>query len=223
MNLVLLPEKHCRLTANKIWHKYMNFSINDIPSSTAKRMIDTSVWQKECTVSIDRLKLLKISHYNFDNQISIGHLIVLDKVSQAVLNIFKELLILKFPIHSMMTIEEFGGNDELSMEANNSTAFNFRYIAGTKKLSLHSYGLAIDINPLQNPYIIIHDDSKKVTVFPTEGTNFLNRHNQRTGMVEPIIKIFEKYGFNEWGGDWNTPIDYHHFQIPRHEVDKLII
>ena len=120
-------------------------------------------------------------------------------------------------------MNDFNGSDELSMAANNSSCFNFRPIAGTKTLSMHSYGLAIDINPVQNPFIVIKDRFQKVIVHPKQATEFLNRHNQRSGMVEPIVGILKKYGFSQWGGVWNNPIDYHHFQVSREEVAALIL
>lgn len=200
----------------------MKFNINEIPDPIAKNMVSTSVWKKECPVGIERLKLLEVSHYNFVHTISTGQLIVLDKISQAVLNIFEELLVLKFPINSIKTMDEFRGNDELSMATNNSSCFNFRPINGTDKLSMHSYGLAIDINPVQNPFIMIDKTSNNIKVLPEQSVDFLNRHNKREGMVEPIVEIFRKYGFSEWGGNWNTPIDYHHFQVPRKAVAELI-
>ena len=214
--------KHYRLIANKICHRFMNFSINNLHPDLAQDMINNHYLTKDCPVKINRLKLLTVSHYNFDSQISVGQIMVLDKISQAVLDIFKELFLLKFPIYSIKLLNEFNGSDELSMAANNSSCFNFRPIAGTKILSMHSYGLAIDINPMQNPFIVIKNNSKKVTVFPQQATKFLNRYNQRNGMVEPIVGIFKKHGFSEWGGEWNSPIDYHHFQISRKEINNLI-
>ena len=87
---------------------------------------------------------------------------------------------------------------------------------------MHSYGLAIDINPVQNPFIMIDKTSNNIKVLPGQSVDFLNRHNKQEGMVEPIVEIFRKYGFSEWGGNWNTPIDYHHFQVPRKAVAELI-
>jgi hypothetical protein len=197
----------------------VHFNIRDIPPIIIENMLEKSVWQKGCPITIDRLKLVDIKHYDFFEKITSGQIIVLDKIANSVVKIFEELFALKFPIHSVKTIEEFGGNDYLSMEENNSSCFNFRNIPSVGIISIHSYGAAIDINPVQNPFIIIEKDV--VTVFPKQSVEFLNRNNQRKGMVEPIVPIFEKYGF-EWGGFWNTPIDYHHFQIPRNKIEELV-
>ena len=133
----------------------------------------------------------------------------------ATLSIFGELYQIRFPIHQMETIENFQGDDEKSMKANNSSCFNFRKIAGTDKLSIHSYGLAIDINPKQNPYVT------NGIIYPEDGASYLNRETQRPGMVEPIVDIFKRNGFEIWGGEWKDPIDYHHFQVSKEFLSKL--
>lgn len=183
----------------------MNFTINQIPDDIALRMKKISIWTQECPVRIEQLRLLEISHYNFLGNIVVGQLVVLDKIAENVLKIFEQLLIVKFPIQNIKPIDAYNGNDELSMESNNSSCFNFRPIAGSDRLSIHSYGLAIDINPVQNPFIEINDKTNIVKIFPKEGGKYLNRGNIRAGMVEPIVGIFKKHGF-EWGGNWNSPI-----------------
>ena len=199
----------------------MKFNICEIPNEIIKSMMDKSVWTKNCPIDITRLKLLELSHYNFDYEVCNGQMVTLDKVSKNVLCIFQELFSLKFPIHSIKLMDEFDGNDKLSMSANNSSCFNFRNIEGTNTVSMHSYGLAIDVNPVQNPYIITDGKTSSVQILPEKSTDFLNRTNQRAGMVEPIVKIFAKHGFSQWGGDWKSPIDYHHFQTPRDMLKEL--
>ena len=217
----LLLEKPCPLTADITWLKYMHFNIKEIPSTIVKQMKHKNVWQSDCPVSIKQLRLVEISHLNFEGNTQSGEIIVLDKLAPSVLKIFQELMIIKFPIHSAYLIDKYDGDDEKSMVANNSSSFNFRKIAGSTKLSMHAYGLAIDINPVQNPYIEIKNDGF-AQVHPKSGIDFLNRSNLRPGMVESIVPIFKKYGFSEWGGNWNKPIDYHHFQIPQSQVNELI-
>ena len=199
----------------------MHFNIKEIPSTIVKQMKHKNVWQSDCPVSIKQLRLVEISHLNFEGNTQSGEIIVLDKLAPSVLKIFQELMIIKFPIHSAYLIDKYDGDDEKSMVANNSSSFNFRKIAGSTKLSMHAYGLAIDINPVQNPYIEIKNDGF-AQVHPKSGIDFLNRSNLRPGMVESIVPIFKKYGFSEWGGNWNKPIDYHHFQIPQSQVNELI-
>ena len=197
----------------------MEFTINDITSAQQSAMINSGVWKAECPVNISRLKMLHIGHYNFDGQIQLGKMVVLDSIAKPVLNIFQELLTLKFSIHLMLPMEAYSGSDELSMQANNSSCFNFRNIAGSDKLSLHSYGLALDVNPIQNPYII--NKGTVSEVLPHQGVDFLNRADKRPGMIEEMVPIFIKHGFTEWGGNWDAP-DYHHFQIPRGQINQYL-
>jgi hypothetical protein len=139
------------------------------------------------------------------------------------IDIFKELFAVQFPIDKIKTIEQYHGDDIASMEDNNSSSFNYRKIAGTDKLSIHSYGLAIDINPVQNPMISINNQTHSIEVYPKQGVNFLNRNNVRPGMLEPIVDIFKKHGLDVWGGSWNNPIDYHHFQVEKELAEKMIL
>jgi len=194
----------------------MKFEINELPAQVQLSMKNSGVWSAECPVPMSKLRLLKLSYYDFSNQIIVGKMVVLDKVAESVISIFKELLALKFPIYNIGLIDAYNGDDELSMAANNSSCFNFRKIDGSSLLSMHSYGLAIDINPVQNPFI------QKDKILPLDGKNFLNRGEKAVGMVEPIIDIFYKHGFTVWGGGWTTPIDYHHFQVPREQVKIML-
>ena len=210
-------ERPYQLMAAITWHKFMDFSINQLSKKIKDAMQDTKVWTKECPVSFEQLRILDIFHYEFDQNLKSGQIIVNEIIAIDTINIFKRLVDIKFPIYSVIPIHEFSGDDDLSLGKNNCSCFNFRKIEGSNLLSMHSYGLAIDINPLQNPFIKINDD-KTVQILPKEGVNYLNRNNIRQGMVEPIVTIFEVNGINEWGGNWNTPIDYHHFQKPRSSV-----
>ena len=194
----------------------MKFEIKDIPLDIQDKMIEKKVWASECIISLTKLKLLTLSHYNFDNRIEIGQMVALGSMADSVIAIFQELFALKFPIHTIKLVDEFEGDDELSMSANNSSCFNFRKIAGTNKLSLHAYGLAIDINPMQNPFI------QNGKILPANGKDFIDRSKVKAGMIEPVVEVFYKYGFTEWGGNWQEPIDYHHFQVPRQQIEAFL-
>lgn len=165
--------------------------------------------------TIDDIVLLKLEHYNFDGSVEQGEILVLNKIAQSVIHIFQELFVAKFPIAKMKLIHHYNWDDNLSMIDNNTSCFNYRVILNSTKLSMHSYGLAIDINPVQNPCIVLENATQHI--MPSEGKAYLNRNDYRPGMVEPIIYIFEKYGFS-WGGNWSDPIDYHHFQINREDI-----
>jgi len=189
------------------------FNITPLTAKDKAILTEKNIWKPACPVPLARLHKCQLSYVDFDGvKHDDGIMVVLDTVSEQVIAIFRELLAQKFPIHSIMPIDVFNGDDEASMAANNSSSFNFREIAGTSKLSMHSYGLAIDVNPLQNPYI-----TGGVT-YPDAGKAYLDRGNIRPGMVEPIVPIFAKHGFDVWGGDWETPKDWHHFQVASSKV-----
>ena len=136
--------------------------------------------------------------------------------------VFEELLKIKFPIKKISLIDNYNGDDQLSMSDNNSSCFNYRKITNSKIISMHSYGLAIDINPVQNPYIFDSKVENMLEIWPDEGKLYLNRTNRRAGMVEPIVTLFAYYGFTVWGGSWNEPLDYHHFQIDRLHLSDFL-
>ena len=132
----------------------MIFSIEEVPDHILSLMKSKNIWISECPVPITKLRFLNVLHYDFDNKLLPGQIIVHEKLSTNVISIFEELLKIKFPIKKISLIDNYDGNDELSMSDNNTSCFNYRSIANSEIISMHSYGLAIDINPVQNPYII---------------------------------------------------------------------
>ena len=194
-------------------------SINLIDEEYGAVLKAKGVWAEECPVSLARLRKLEVPYWSFNDETQWGQLIVMDACAPYVVKIFEELHRMRFPIYSMKTIDEFDGSDEASMEANNSSAFNYRRIPGTDRISIHSYGLAIDVNTVQNPYFghSYESDDKACTIveiWPKQGVEYVNRSLQRKGMVEPIVEVFYQAGFRDWGGTWKA-FDYHHFQLPR--------
>ena len=203
-----------------------SFSIKLLTEDYKEKLKKEGLWKSNCPVSLDRLRAVHVTHYDFQGGIQEGYIIVLDAVAPFVMTIFQELFQEGFPLHKVVPIDEYGGNDDASMSDNNSSAFNYRPIAGKTILSIHSYGLAIDINPVQNPYMgnsFINKEKQcgAIEVWPIEGLGYINRRHLQPGMVEEIVDIFHKYGFREWGGDWKDLMDYHHFQTPRFLADLL--
>lgn len=195
-------------------------------SDQIAEMCQKQVWRPECPVPLERLRKVCFSHYTFDNTVCHeGELVVLDSVAPFVENIFKKLFEVRFPIQQARAIEYYDGSDERSLADNNSACFNCREILGGGIISIHSYGLAIDINPIQNPYIAPQDLSNpligQLQILPAAGAHYLNRRNRRPGMVEDIVDIFKENGFYIWGGNWNDPIDYQHFQPSRAMAQML--
>jgi len=154
------------------------------------------------------LTYLTVTHVSFHGESVIGHLIVADEIGDEVLEIFMEIYESGFPIYSIKLIDYFDAIDYYSMAANNSHAFNFRYIAGTSVISRHGFGMAIDINPIQNPYI------RGETIWPAAGAEYLDRSNIRPGMIVQGCAVYNAFISRGWiwGGNWTSPRDYHHFE-----------
>lgn len=156
----------------------------------------------------DFLSYLTVTHKDFSGESKQGHLIVAAEIAEEVLDIFREIYRARFPIYSIKLIDYFDALDYYSMKANNSSAFNFRYIAGTNRLSRHAFGMAVDINPIQNPY------QRGSTIWPAAGEPYLDRSYVRQGMIVPgdaVYTAFVSRGWI-WGGNWASPRDYHHFE-----------
>ncbi len=165
-------------------------------------------------VGCDRLRLLKFGYIDFGGQThSDGEMVVLDAVADHVLQVFGALRGQLFPIASVKLMDHYDGDDDASMAQNNTSAFNVRRVAGSSAMSLHAYGVAIDLNPVQNPYIT--RSGRSLSVDPRSGADYVSRKKLRPGMAEPVVDVFARHGFVEWGGYWRNPIDYQHFQVGR--------
>ena len=161
---------------------------------------------------LSALRLVRVSHHDFDGRVQLGELIVAAQIASEVVAIFERLFAARFPIASLQRIDRFEGSDDASMAANNSSAFNFRRVQGTDVLSHHALGLAIDINPCQNPWV------RGDRVDPPAARAYLDRQQLRPGMIVrpgPVLAAFGEYGWY-WGGDFDGMSDYHHFsKLPR--------
>lgn len=185
-------------------------TIELVPPAMQERMRGVT-WHEDlpCPGLVD-LRLLTLLYVDFDGVENRGQLVTSALLADEVVTIFSKLWDVRFPIHSIRPMTEFGGDDGLSMAANNSSCFNARRIVGTTRLSAHSYGAAIDINPVQNP--VIRDGE----VRPEAGAAYLDRTQMRPGMIlegGPALDIFLDAGWL-WGGHWENPLDYHHFYRP---------
>eukprot|EP01132_Coremiostelium_polycephalum_P000089 gene89-116_t len=178
-----------------------------------------NTWNTKAIVPTDRLRLLTVQHIDFQGQQKTGQIIVLDVCAEAVLHIFKQLYQQKFPIDQLQLMHHYQGNDPLSMAANNTSGYIDRNAVGSTKKSLHAYGLALDINPIQNPLVTMDAAQGVTTYAPKAGIAYANRLQKRlgkptrAGMAEEIVEIFAANGFYWWGGYWDNPIDYQHFQV----------
>jgi len=170
-----------------------------------------STWHEGCPVATEDLRQVTVAFWNFDRKPSRGLLLVHKDVANEVSDIFKDLFRHGFMIERISPIEEYNGNDDVSMAANNTSAFNCRDVTGQPgKFSNHSWGRAIYINPLTNPYV------KGDKVLPPAGRQYLDRERVVPGAILRggfVVKRFAEAGWN-WGGDWRDLKDYQHFEKP---------
>ncbi len=156
------------------------------------------------------LRLVTVKHWGFDGQLKSGELVIHRNEAEKVLGVLRRLFELQFPIEKMELIDRYQGDDDLSLAANNTSAFNCRPVTGRPGTwSQHSYGWAIDINPVQNPFI----SSGKVS--PPSAEGYRDRSEERPGMIranDEVVRAFLAIGW-EWGGYWNNPKDYQHFSL----------
>ncbi len=193
------------------------FVANEI-SEDIFQFINGMSYVENPNISREQLRYIKVLHYNFNHEVQVGELIVNANIAEDVRNIFRELFEQEYEIQSMYLIERFwtgdgSSSDRSSIENNNTSAFNYRTIAGTDQLSNHALGYAIDINPLQNPYVAYNADGSFREIYP-EMERFIDRANGEPHMIgheDVCYQIFTRYGFT-WGGDWADPIDYQHFE-----------
>lgn len=188
------------------------FTSEPISDAVFKRIYGKS-FKKDCTVPRSQLRYLKVLHYNTDGKIQLGEIVCHKDISDDLTDIFRNLFKARYPIERMVLIDNYNADDEASMNANNTSCFNFRFVAGSKRLSKHSLGKAIDINPLYNPYVKKRADGTLI-VSPKAGKRYADRsldfkHKITHGDI--CHKEFIRHGF-VWGGSWKTLKDYQHFE-----------
>lgn len=172
-----------------------------------ERMTGVS-WHRGCPVGFGDLRLLTITRWGFDGRPHKGRLIVNRNFVGPVLDAMHSLYRLRFPIRRMRLVDAYGADDHRSMAADNTSAFNCRFVAGTSSWSQHAYGRAIDINPIENPYVTASGH-----VSPPGGAPFMNRSRRAPGLIHrhgPVVAAFSTVGWG-WGGAWPWPKDYQHF------------
>lgn len=188
-----------------------HFSQQEISDSVFAR-IEGKSFKDNCTTPREDLRYLRLSHYNMEGEVLQGELICHKAIADDLLAIFRALYQAKYPIERMVLVDEYDADDEASMRANNSSAFNFRYISGTKRLSRHSRGMAIDINPLYNPYVRYRGG--RTLVSPANGKAYVDRSKDFPYKIvkgDLCYRLFKEHGFS-WGGDWKNSKDYQHFE-----------
>ena len=167
-----------------------------------------------CPVELADLRLLSVRYVGFDGQAHIGQLIVHRRHAQDLIGVFRELYEARFPIRRMRLVDAYGGDDDRSMAADNTSAYNCRTVAGQSTFSAHAYGAAVDINPVENPYVTADG------ILPPAGQRFVDvdrtaKATAARGVIvtdDVVVRAFARIGW-KWGGVWNEA-DYQHFSSP---------
>ena len=201
------------------------FSINEISDDLFNRMKAGNTYKKDCIVPKEDLRYLLILHKDKKGNIHQGEMVVHKLIAKDVLEIFEKLFEAGYPIERIVLPDNYLADDEMMMRDNNSSCFNFRFISHTNIISKHGLGMAIDINPLYNPYhkIITNDDGTKQEIIePATASTYLDRTLNFDYKIEKgdlCYRLFIEKGF-EWGGDWINRKDYQHFELPSDITEK---
>jgi hypothetical protein len=164
-------------------------------------------WRPGCPVPVSQLRAIDVTHFGNDGAVHTGRVIVAADLAQGMVAIFRDLYAARYPIQRMEPVDVYGGDDNKSMDANNTSAFNCRPVTGGGGWSEHAYGRAIDVNPFVNPYV------KGGTVLPPGAARYADRTRNDPGMIhagDEVVDAFAARGW-AWGGYWTTLKDYQHF------------
>ena len=179
-----------------------------VPEALATRMRQHS-WRPGCPTPIADLVYVRLSHYGYDGAVHEGELVVHKELANEVVAIFKVLFEQHFPVEKMKVIDDYQGEDDVSMADNNTSAFNCRFVAGKPGVfSMHSRGRAIDINPRTNPMVM------DGVAFPPAGSDFVDRKKRSLGLVRAGDRVVREFTRRKWiwGGAWTSLKDYQHFE-----------
>lgn len=194
------------------------FTAEELPEEIKDRIIGVS-YKKNPYVKLSDLSYLRVRYYDFEHKVQSGELIVARKLAEEVLDIFYELFEGGYEIEKIKLVDEYDADDERSMADNNSSAFNYRVVADTNTISAHSYGRAIDINPLINPYIV--GDK----VMPANAVQYADREKSfehKIDRTDLCYCIFKRHGW-KWGGDWRNSKDYQHFYKEYNSPLRMVV
>lgn len=183
------------------------FVSEPIPFEIQERMKDVSLPQ-DARIDISDLRYLTLPYYDFEGQVQQGEMVCNVKIAKDLIAVFRELFEKQYQFCSIRLIDDFGGSDEASMLANNTSCFNYRTKSGSSALSSHALGLAVDVNPMQNPFV------KRGKVYPETATDFVDRNLDFANKIDTqdaCYKSFKAHGFR-WGGLWRSAKDYQHFE-----------
>jgi hypothetical protein len=188
-------------------------TVSRIDAQTRELMIGRS-WRKGCPVPLWKLRVIRLRHWGFDRAAHWGRLVVHREVASKIVDVFRTLYEERYPIRRMWLVDRYGADDLKSMKHDNTSAFNCRWAAGHPGVwSQHAYGRALDINPVENPYV------SGTYVSPPRGRRYADRSQHRKGMIhrgDKTVRAFRSVGW-KWAGAWTgSVVDYQHFSANGH-------
>ena len=181
-------------------------SVSRLDRETRTEMAGVS-WHAGCPVGLRLLRLVRVTYVGFDGEAHRGRLVVHRRWADELLEVFRRIYRHDFPLRRVRLVDRYDADDRASMRADNTSAFNCRFVAGTTTWSRHAFGMAIDLNPVENPYVF------GSRVSPRNGRPYADRSDLRAGMIErgdAVWRAFRSIGW-EWGGSWRSAKDYQHF------------
>lgn len=174
------------------------------PASTLKYS-----WKKGCPVPVSGLRMIQMTYWGMDDKPHPdGRLVVNAKAAEKLVKVFRKLYDMHYPIKRMEPVDAYKGSDWQSIEADNTSAFNCRPATGSSTWSQHAFGLAVDLNPCENPYVTASGE-----VDHKDCVKFKNRKSRAPGVIhagDKVVRAFASIGWG-WGGEWNGTKDYQHF------------
>lgn len=192
------------------------FYYEPLSETVKQRITGVSYPETGCTVPYEDLNYVGLLYVDFNGEVQEGELICNKAIAQDMVEIFYELYQNDYRIERIRLIDEYGGDDTLSMLDNNTSCFNYRVVDGTTSLSKHALGCAIDINPFYNPYVVFNRNGSGETYISPAGSEvYADRTRDFPYKIDEndlCYKLFIQHGFT-WGGNWNSSKDYQHFQI----------
>ena len=212
-----LDEENDTMAANTERITYRDgFYYEPLNDSIKEKITGISYPETGCTVPYEDLNYVKLLYLDFDGEVQTGELICNKAIAQDMVEIFYELYRNDYRIEHIRLIDEYNGDDTLSMIDNNTSCFNYRVVDGTTTLSKHALGCAIDINPFYNPYVVFNKNGSGETYISPKGSEIYADRSQnfpyKIDENDLCYKLFTQHGFT-WGGIWNSTKDYQHFQI----------
>ena len=185
------------------------FTAVPVPPEVETRMRGCS-YPEGAGIRLDELRYLRLSYVDFDGKEQVGEMVCNAAIAGDLLDIFRGLYEARYPIRSIRLIDDFGGDDDASMAADNTSCFNYRPKTGMRTLSRHALGLAVDVNPFENPYV------RHALIKPAAAAEYADRSRDFPHKIDKddlCYRLFREHGFS-WGGVWRSVKDYQHFEKP---------